>query len=185
MEEYARVLDYLPQGKTTGTISQSLVQLVGEGYFTLLEATVKPDATVVVGTRVYVGRNKRDVVDKILGRITYSKLTASAKEVLPEVVKSIVKERESYFISFINKAGPISIRVHTLELLPTIGKKTISAILEERKKKLFKGYEDIKERISGADIVSALANRIVDEIKGEEKHYLFVKPFVQKGFRRR
>lgn len=176
MEEYSRVLDYLPQGKTVGNSGEGLIQLIGESYFTLLEATVKQGHTIVPGNRIYVGRETRDIIQKILGRISYEKLTSSAKDSLLDVVKNIVESRESYFVTFINKAGSISMRIHTLDLLPGVGKKTIKTILEERDNKPFADFNDLKERVSGLDPAAVLAHRIVNEIKGEEKYYLFTKP---------
>ena len=175
MEEYARVLDYLPQGKTTGSTSQGLVQLVGELHFTLLEATVR-ETTFIPGKRLYVGKDKREEVQKILGRIPYNKLTSTAKDNLFPIIKKIVEDREAYFVNFINKSGSISIRVHTLDLLPGIGKKTISSLLEERNKEKFKDFEDIRSRVSGLDPATVFTHRIINELKGEEKYYLFAKP---------
>ncbi|MFN7088512.1 MAG: DUF655 domain-containing protein, partial [Candidatus Paceibacteria bacterium] len=44
MEEYAWIIDYLPQGKAADLRKEPLVQMLGHSFFTLLEATVKPDA---------------------------------------------------------------------------------------------------------------------------------------------
>ena len=47
-EEYAYVLDYLPHGRPGAPRSShsatGVIQLIGEDYFTLLEATPKRDA---------------------------------------------------------------------------------------------------------------------------------------------
>ncbi|MEM4626643.1 MAG: DUF655 domain-containing protein, partial [Candidatus Bilamarchaeaceae archaeon] len=59
MEDYAWVIEYLPMGHATQIKKEPIVQLVGENYFTLLEATVKPDASIVLGQRVYVGKENR------------------------------------------------------------------------------------------------------------------------------
>jgi len=189
MEEYSRVLDYLPQGKTVGGTGEGLIQLIGESYFTLLEATVKHDSPIISGTRVYVGKESRDIIQKIIGRVSYDKLTSSAKDNLLDIVKKIITDRESYFITFLNKAGSISIRVHTLDLLPGIGKKTIASILKERDITPFKDFVDVRGRVSGVDPIAIFAHRIINELKGEEKYYIFTKPPFRKEdrwtFRRR
>ncbi len=177
MEDYAWVVEYLPEGKPYAIKKEPMVQLIGERFFTLLEATVKPDAAIVVGQRVFVGKEGRKEIAHIKGRIRYGNLTNAAKEILPAIVKKIIKEREQFFVNFLNNAKPISIRVHTLDLLPGIGKKTMQHLLEEREKEPFKSFEDVKKRVpSAGDIISSFAQRIISELEGKEKYYLFVKP---------
>jgi len=177
VEEYAWIIEYLPMGHASQIKKESVVQIVGERYFTLLEASVKPESSIVLGQKVYVGKGERKEVDHIKGRITYDKLTNSAREFLPTVIKKIVAEREEDFIRFINNARPISIRVHTLDLLPGIGKKNMEALMRERDEKPFESFADLKKRIpSLTDPVSLFVNRIVSELEGKEKQYLFVKP---------
>ena len=43
LEEIATVIDYLPLGKSTDMTKQPIAQLLGNSYFTLLEATLKPE----------------------------------------------------------------------------------------------------------------------------------------------
>ncbi len=182
MEEYAYVVEYLPEGKAYALKKEPIVQLIGEQMFTLLEATIKPDATIVIGQRVGVGRDNRNEILHIKNRIKYDELTGSAKDLLETIIKKIVENQEKRFVEFINNAKPISIRVHMLDLIPTIGKKTMQQLLEEREKTPFKSFEDIKTRVpSVTDLTSAFAQRIINELKGQEKYYLFVKP----PFRRR
>ena len=148
MEEFAYVLDVIPYGDAkTG---KTLVKLIGEDRFTLLNAVVKKNAHVDVGQRVYVGKDieKREVIEKIRGRISYQDLTSGAKENLHKVVGKIVKRKEKTFVEFINKAGPINRRVHQLDFIPGIGKRNMELILKEREKKPFESFEDIKKRVS-------------------------------------
>ena len=53
-------------------------------------------------------------------------------------IQTIVLEDEARFIRYFNEAGPITTRMHALELLPGIGKKLMWAVLNERKKGPFK-----------------------------------------------
>jgi putative nucleotide binding protein len=178
MEDYAIVLEYMPTGRPTDSRREPLVQLVGTKYFTLLEATLKQNVTVVVGQKVYVGKDNRAEIERIKGRIKYEDLTTSAKEILPKILKRIVEESESYFIDFLNKAKPITIRVHTLDFLPGIGKKSLEVLLEERDKKPFESFQDLKTRVPTLqDPTSLFVNRILNELQGHEKHFLFTKPF--------
>ncbi len=175
MEEYAYVLDYLPYGK--GNIKTPMVQVIGEKGFVLLEATLKDNVSAVVGERVFVGKNGRDKIEKIKGKISYEQLTGIAKENLPVVLKEIVKKNEARFVDFINRTKPFSIRVHPLELIPGIGKKNASLIIEEREKNPFESFEDIKKRVpTWNDPVKSIVERIIKEIRGEERYNFFVIP---------
>lgn len=178
MEEYAYVIEYLPQGRSTDIKKEPLVQLIGSQFFTLLEATVKPEAIISIGQKVYIGKNQRTEIDRIKKKLSYSELTQSAKDNIPIVMKAIVMEHEAEFVNFINKATPISIRVHQLELLPGVGKKHLEALLTEREKKPFENFNDLKKRIPTiSDPAVLFVYRIMSELEGKEKHYLFVKPF--------
>lgn len=174
MEENAYVLEYLPAGRSSDPKKEPIVQLLGCQFFTLLEATVKPDASLVLGKKVYVGKEGREDVNRIKRKITFEELTTSAKEAIIHVLKTLIEEREKEFVNFLNKARPISIRVHTLDLLPGIGKRHMEMIVREREAKPFESFDDVRKRVPGVDPVSVFANRILGEIKGTERHNLFI-----------
>ncbi|MCX8197202.1 MAG: DUF655 domain-containing protein [Candidatus Micrarchaeota archaeon] len=177
MEDYARVIDFMPEGKATDREREPIAQLVGEKYFTLLEVSIRKGVKCSLGQRLYIGKNERAEVEKIKKRIEFSELSATARNELPIVVKNIVKDREADFVRFFNKAGPISIRLHQLELLPGIGKKHLQQILEAREAKPFESFKDIQERVSLLpDPASLIQTRIIEEENGNSKYYLFVRP---------
>lgn len=174
-EEVARILDYLPYGRTQDSRSyqkQPLVQSVGEANFVLMEMTPKEGAIPVAGTRVYIGSGSRDIIDHVNRRIDYPELSNSAKLELPYQIQSIVLDNEARFIRYFNDAGPISTRMHALELLPGIGKKLMWAILTERKKGAFKGFADLMERVKGLHYPEKLiAKRVEDELMDDRIKY--------------
>ncbi len=177
MEDYAWVIEYLPAGHATAIKKEAVVQLLGARFFTLLEATVNPDASIVMGQKVCVGKEGRKEIAHIKGRLKYEDLTNSAREFIPNMLKKAVKEREADFVGFINRAKPISIRVHMLDLLPGIGKKTMEVLLAERETKPFESFEDLRKRVPTlADPVGIFAHRISSELEGKEKYFLFAKP---------
>jgi len=177
MEDYAWIVEYLPKGRATGSRQEPIVQLVGDQFFTLLEATAKPDASIAVGQKIFVGKGERVEVDRIKGRIGFEELTTAAKDVVPQIVRKIVESREAVFVNFINKAGPISMRVHQLDLIPGIGKKNMELILKEREKKPFENFADMKARVPTiGDPAAVFVHRIVAEMEGKERYYIFVKP---------
>ena len=176
LEDYAYVLDFLPYGhpddKRPLHKREPLAQVVGEKYFTLLEVSVKKDKNPLVGDRVYIGKDlmQRDVVNKIKRRLRYEDLTATAKSELPYVLEQMVKQQEDRFVEFFNKAESITTKLHQLELLPGIGKKTMWAIIEERKKEPFKSFEDIAKRIK-IDPVKCVIQRIIYELQNPNTKY--------------
>ena len=132
MEEHARVIDFMPDGRSADREREPTAQLVGEKYFTLLEVAIKRQTPCALGQRLYIGKDERQEVEKIKKRIEFNDLTATARNELPLVVRNIIHDREADFVNMFNKAGPISIRLHQLELLPGIGKKHLQEILEAR-----------------------------------------------------
>ena len=185
MEDYGIVLDYLPTGKPEDVKREPVAYIIGEKYFTLLEAVIKRDKKVNIGERIYVGKEieKREKVDRIKGRISFNELTTNAKNELKNIIKKIVEEREKEFVEFFNKCGPITIRQHQLELIPGIGKKHLMEILDEREKKPFESFEDLTKRISHMPNPSEIiTERIIHELEGS-RYYIFTRP--PSGFKKR
>lgn len=174
-EDVARVLDYLPYGRSPDSRSyqkQPLIQGVGEANFVLMEMTPKEGIVPKVGDRVYIGSGERDVIDHVNRRIYYDELSNNAKIELPFEIQKIVLENELRFIRFFNEAGPITTRMHALELLPGIGKKLMWAILNERKKGPFKSFKDLMERVKGLHYPEKLiAKRVEDELMDDRIKY--------------
>lgn len=178
-EDYAYVLDFLPYGhvddKRPIHKREPLAQVVGEKYFTLLELSLKKDKNPLVMDRLYIGKGERDVVNRIKRKLKFEELTPSAKKELPFVVEKIVKQREAEFVEFFNKAESITTKMHQLELLPGVGKKTMWAIIEERKKEPFKSFDDIAKRVKGVQPIKLVVGRIIYEIQNPTaKYHIFV-----------
>lgn len=179
-EEYAYILEYLPHGRPgaprTTHSTQGSLQLIGEEYFTLLEASPKTGVEYNIRDRIFVGKGDRARVGHILGRIKYNDLTSAAKAELPTIIETIVQENEKRFIEFINESPSLTPRMHSLELIPGIGKRLMFQILELRERYPFESYEDLKNRTSLSDPVKLLARRVLKELSEDEKYYIFTRP---------
>jgi len=182
-EEYAYVLDFLPHGRPgihiggrAGYRAGALVQLIGEEFFTLLEALAKEGMALKPHDRVYVGKESREEITYIIGRISYDELTAAAKMELPAVISRIVQNRESWFVNFFNTAQAITPRMHALELIPGIGKKYMWQVIREREKRPFESFEDLQRRTELPNPVKLITKRILEELAGEDKYRLFTRP---------
>jgi len=176
-EEYAYVLDFLQFGRP-GTdkprhLALPTVQVIGETYFTLLEAEIRVGTQANLHERVYIGKERREKINRIIGRISYNDLTANAKAELLPVLEDLIANQEQRFVSFFNNSQAITPRMHPLELLPGIGKKSMWQIINAREKKPFISFKDVHERTNVGDPVKVVAKRILDELAGEEKYRVF------------
>jgi putative nucleotide binding protein len=178
-EEEALVLDFLPNGYPFDSkpmhLKTAIAQCIGKENFTLLELVPRKGIFLQPFESVYIGEAKRDKIHHINGRINISKLTHTAKSELSHVIDELVKKHEARFIEFFNKAQPLSTRMHVLELLPGVGKKHMQEIIEERRVDPFKNFNDLRTRVKlMPDPVQTIVKRIMSELEGNEKHYLFV-----------
>lgn len=184
-EDYALVLDFLPNGNPVDMHHPShrvkpIAQAIGDKYFTLLEFHPKPRVYLLQGERVLVSFSKKELRDKVDyvwgGVVTYNDLTSVSKSYLPEAIRKIIMDKEWVFIEFFNVAEPVTLKLHSLELLPGIGKKSMWLILEERKKKQFESFEELQQRTKIVDPVKLIIDRILIEIQGRDRYYLFLEP---------
>lgn len=178
-EETVIVLDFLPHGypfdRRPMHQKTPIAQAIGKEHFTLLELVPKKEVFLQPYEEVYIGEGKRDKIHHVLGKIPLEKLTETAKGELNVIIQDQIKSKESRFIEFFNKAGPINTRRHQIELLPGIGKKHMWEILEARNNKEFENFEDIKKRVKLIpDPEKLILKRILMELNNEDKYKIFV-----------
>ena len=179
MEDYVRILDHLPQGhpERSRFEREPTAYALGEDEFKLFELIPKEGVTLIAGDRAYIGKEaeRRDAIQHVKRRIGFDELTTAAQNEVPLIVAQIVKEKEDRFVRFFNEAQAITTRFHMLELLPGLGKKTMWAILEERKKGPFTAFEDLAKRVTMVHHPEKLAaKRIEMEIADPtQKSHLF------------
>lgn len=177
-DDWAIVLDFLEHGHYGMSRPEPVAQVLGEKYFSLLEVILRDDQRVALGERLYIGDQKREKVKYIRERITPDKLTTSAKEEMQEIIDKLIMQQQQHFIDFFNKAGQLTTRMHTLELLPGIGKKHLWTILDARKEKPFESFEDVKKRVSLLpDPEKMIVKRVMLELADGDKYRIFVPKF--------
>ena len=180
MEDYARILDYLPQGLPDEKMfkREPIAYAIGEDQFKLFELVPKVGVTLNVGDKVYIGKDidLRQEIMHVKRRISFNELTNAAQSELPYVIIQVIKAHEPRFVQFFNEAQAITTRFHMLELLPGLGKKTMWSIIEERKKGPFQSLDDLAKRVPMAhQLDKLLAKRIEAELANpDEKYRLFV-----------
>jgi putative nucleotide binding protein len=174
-EDYAIILEFLPNGYPLERKMMPIAQAIGKNNLTLLELVPRRGVSLQLGEEVYIGEGKRPEIYYIFGRLKREKLTESAKVQLQEYVEKIVVEREKEFVDFFNKADAINKRIHQIELLPGLGKKHMQEIIKQRQEKMFESFEDIKNRVQNLpDPKKAIEKRIFKELTSDERYNLFV-----------
>ena len=179
-EEQAIILDFLPNGYASDTrpshLKTAIAQAVGINNLALLELVPRKGIFLQPYEEVYVGDQKREKIHHVIGKINMDKLTPTAKAELKHVVKTLIEDREEEFVNFFNKSQPLSTRMHSLELLPGLGKKHMWEIVEERRGDPFTSFADIKKRVKLIpDPEKLILRRILKELEGNEKHNIFVR----------
>lgn len=177
-DEHAIILDFLPQGyisdKRPSHRKNPIAQAMGTKKFTLLELVPRENVFLGIGDEVYIGDGKREKIHHVEGRITTDKLTNTASNELQYVVEQLIAKNEQRFVDFFNNARPLSTRMHSLELLPGVGKKHMREVLDAREDKEFTSFEDINDRVKLLpDPKKLVLRRIMSELEGNEKHRIF------------
>ena len=130
---------------------------------------------------VYIGKGKRDKIYRVLGKLDFENLTATSRIELDYAIRDIVEEQEERFVEFFNTTDSVSTRMHSLELIPGIGKKYMWDIIKAREEKPFESFKDISERLPTlADPAGMIVNRVKQELdtstvnrRGKNKYYIF------------
>ncbi|MDA3855262.1 MAG: DUF655 domain-containing protein [Candidatus Woesearchaeota archaeon] len=173
-EENAIILDVIVNSSSFK--DNNLAQAIGVNTYNLFELVPKQGVELRAGQKVYVGDGKRDEIQYIKRVLYFDKLSGTASSELFFTIQDIVDEKEEEFVNFFNMAGPISIRRHSLELIPGIGKKHLKVLIDERYIKPFESFKDLTERCPFlAEPSKSISQRILEEIKDETDHKFFMK----------
>jgi len=176
-EEYAYIIDFKDRAKSLTVRGREgiIITAIGEERLTLLEILGIEDSNFEVGEKIYIGKEGRTKVQSVLGKIKYDQIPSPAQNDLETIIKKIVSENEQRFVNYINNAQPLTPRIHSLELIPGIGKTYLKVIIEEREKQKFQSFNDLQERVGLKEPSNHISQRIMEEITGESRMNLFVK----------
>lgn len=131
--------------------------------------------TFEMGERIYIGKEGRKKIISVLGRLNYGDLSPNARNEIPYVCEKIVFANEQRFVKYFNDSMPVTPRLHSLELIPGIGKTYMMQILNERERLPFVSFEDISKRSGLRDVVKLITKRLIEELQGNTRIFLFVK----------
>lgn len=176
-EEFAFILDYRPNSRSSlikgrdGTI----IQGIGLNHLTLLEILGSTDKSFTIGEKIGIGKDGRSKVISVLGKLLYSNLTSDSVHSLSEILETIVSTDETFYVNFFNDSQALTPRLHSLEVIPGIGKTLLSQILKERDIDRFSSFSDLQERIHIRNPSKLVARRLFDELSGHTKLNIFVR----------
>jgi putative nucleotide binding protein len=176
-EEFAYVLDFMARGKSVVIKGREgpMVQGIGEERLTLLELLAMENQDFEAGEKVKIGKEGREKIVSVLGKLAYEELSPEGKASLPVVVEGLVKANEAKYVAYFNDLQPLTPRLHGLELIPGIGKTFMKEIVEMREKQPFANFEDVQKRVGLREPAKMIAKRIVEELAGDSRVSIFVK----------
>jgi putative nucleotide binding protein len=170
---HAIVIDMTPQTTSDRPLEGTVIS---EADFRLYETTFVEGAEVSIGDRLVLApTEEREEIDAFR-EVTFADLTSTARNELDYAIDAILEADPERFLAVYNEAGPISLRLHQLNLLPGIGTKLRDAILDARKRGPFESFDAVAERVDGLHRPREIvAERIIEELEDESvKYHLFV-----------
>jgi len=148
-ETHARVLDHQPSGMIQG-ISE-------KGLYLIRIRSSAGSTTHLPGTAVELENVN------VLGMTRHRDISVMAQAELHSVVKSILSDNPEVCLSFYNRAGNLTLKMHAFQLLDGIGKSKAISMVETRGRT---GWETIAslDEVCQIDAADLLANRLCQEI---------------------
>ena len=152
-ETHARVLDHQPSGMIQGISEKGL-------YLVRMRAPVDGNSHVP-GTSIEL-----ETVN-VLGTTRHRDLSVMSQAELQGVVKTILCDNPEVCLSFYNRAGNLSLKMHAFAILPGIGNKKALEMVDLRGRD---GWDDFVKLDADCGINAAelLADRLAKEIA--DKH---------------
>ncbi|WP_455143654.1 DUF655 domain-containing protein [Candidatus Hodarchaeum mangrovi] len=173
----AIVIDFYPQGKSLSRRRSEdfnpLAVVITSQWFEFFDVTMTAGTGLKVNDAIMISPKNKRIIK--VNQTSLNQISNSASSILTQVITEIIKNSEKRFIQFLNQAHPLTTQMHQLQLLPGIGNKRLWAILDTRKKAPFESFEDFSIRTGISDPISLFANRILSELDGSPKYFLFVK----------
>ncbi len=159
-ETWARVIDH--------DLNDNVIVAISEGKMLLCRLEPKAGIDPLLTTsRVYIGTDaaKRVNVERVLGMTNLGRVANHIKADLPLVVQIFIEENEKHFIdTFFNRAGNMSLKQHSFELLPGVGNKKAMQMVGARGSSGFESLAALNEACN-IDAADLLAKRFHTELE--------------------
>ena len=158
-ETWARVIDH--------DVTDNVIVAISEEKMLLCRLEPKPGVDPLLTTsRVYIGTDasKRVNIGRVLGMTNLGRVANHVKADLPLVIQIFIEENEKHFIdTFFNRAGNMSLKQHSFELLPGVGNKKALQMVDARGSSGFETLAALNEACN-IDAGELLAKRFLSEL---------------------
>ena len=159
-ETWARVIDH--------DVTDNVIVAISEEKMLLCRLEPKPGVDPLLPTsRVYIGKDasKRVNIGRVLGMTNLGRVANHVKADLPLVIQIFIEENEKHFIdTFFNRAGNMSLKQHSFELLPGVGNKKALQMVDARGSSGFETLAALNEACN-IDAADLLAKRFHTELE--------------------
>ena len=159
-ETWARVIDH--------DVTDNVIVAISEEKMLLCRLEPKPGVDPLLTTsRVYIGTDasKRVNIGRVLGMTNLGRVANHVKADLPLVIQIFIEENEKHFIdTFFNRAGNMSLKQHSFELLPGVGNKKALQMVDARGSSGFETLAALNEACN-IDAADLLAKRFHTELE--------------------
>lgn len=149
----------------------SIIQVVGTAWFTLLEIVPKDVNLLSLGDKIKIDKNEDNNIESIIGRVSFDDLTRVAELQFNDSFDKMIDDREAWYVNWLNKAMPISLRYHSLNLIDGIGPKYLKKILAVRKENEFLSFDDFENRTGISNIKNLIKDRVMTELTDDTEKY--------------
>ena len=159
-ETWARVIDH--------DVTDNVIVAISEEKMLLCRLEPKPGVDPLLTTsRVYIGTDasKRVNIGRVLGMTNLGRVANHVKADLPLVIQIFIEENEKHFIdTFFTRAGNMSLKQHSFELLPGVGNKKALQMVDARGSSGFETLAALNEACN-IDAADLLAKRFHTELE--------------------
>ncbi|MGB2175647.1 MAG: DUF655 domain-containing protein [Candidatus Poseidoniaceae archaeon] len=155
---WVRVVEHdMSEGVVTGFTEDTVIPC---------RIAVESSVQLMPSTRIYVRPDgKESPQGSILGGARMDKMSNSAKIDFPLIIQLFVEEHGKHFVdAFFNKAGNLSRKQHSFELLAGIGNKKALQMVELRGSSGFASMAELNEKC-GIDSAELLSRRFFSEVE--------------------
>lgn len=122
----------------------------------------------MIGTYIPIDHS----IIKKISNLTYEQMKPAQRKLLKTALRDIVISNEDVFINVYNNGRSLTVKLHSLSLLPKFGTKKIFAITDAKRYKPFTTFKDIEQRAPLVkDPASFIVERILVEIENPEEKY--------------
>lgn len=103
------------------------------------------------------------IIGEVRGLVRFRNLSKHAQESLAEVIEASIRDNPEPYLSFYNRAGNLSLKMHAFALLPGVGNKKALEMVDLRGRD---GWDDFAKLDAdcGIDAAQLLADRLAKEI---------------------